>query len=99
MANQLKMAIVQAILQLHALGWSQRRVATELQIDRETVARYLKLSQNGAKPAPGAPGSPGSADPNPATFSGPPGSEPGGLPLADLAACVSAHHRQSWRGG
>ena len=83
MANQLKMAIVQAILQLHALGWSQRRVATELQIDRETVARYLKLYQNGAKPAPGAPEPPGSADPNPATFSGPPGSEPGGLPLAE----------------
>jgi transposase len=55
MANQLKMAIVQAILQLHALGWSQRRIATELQIDRETVARYLKLYQNGAKPATAPP--------------------------------------------
>lgn len=80
MANQLKMAIVQAILQLHALGWSQRRMATELQIDRETVARYLKLYQNGANPATAPPGS---ADPNPATFPGPPGSEPGGLPLAE----------------
>ncbi|MGI8979564.1 MAG: hypothetical protein ACR2FY_10085 [Pirellulaceae bacterium] len=56
MANQLKMAIVQAILQLHALGWSQLRMATELQIDRETVARYLKLYQNGAKPATAPPG-------------------------------------------
>jgi len=49
------MAIVQAILQLHALGWSQRRMASELQIDRETVARYLKLYQNEAKPASAPP--------------------------------------------
>lgn len=69
MANQLKMAIVQAILQLHALGWSQRRMATELQIDRETVARYLKLYQNGAKPAPGAPGPPRVGGPKPSHFS------------------------------
>ena len=86
MANQLKMAIVQAVLQLHALGWSQRRVASELQIDRQTVARYLKLYQNGANPATAPPGSP---DPNPATFPGLPGSGSGGLPLGDALILAS----------
>jgi transposase len=42
MANALKMAIVQSIQQLHAAGWSQRRIARELEIDRGTVARYLR---------------------------------------------------------
>ena len=39
MANQLKMAVVHAILTLARLGWSRRRIARELGIDRETVAR------------------------------------------------------------
>lgn len=39
MANQLKMAIIQSIQQLHSLGWSQRRIAGELHVDRETVSR------------------------------------------------------------
>lgn len=42
MANALKMAIVQSIQQLHAAGWSQRRIARELEIDRGTVARHLR---------------------------------------------------------
>jgi transposase len=42
MANQLKMAQVQAIIELHRRGWSQRRIAQELGIDRETVARYVR---------------------------------------------------------
>jgi len=42
MANALKMAIVQSIQQLHAAGWSQRRIARELGIDRGTVARHLR---------------------------------------------------------
>jgi hypothetical protein len=41
MANQLKMAMVHAILTLTRLGWSQRRIAQELEVDRETVARYV----------------------------------------------------------
>ncbi len=41
MANRLKMAIHDAILQLHALHWSQRRIARELGVDRATVARHL----------------------------------------------------------
>src|SRR6185437_8213290 len=40
MANRLKMAIIQAILHLHSLRWSRRRIADELGIDRDTVRRY-----------------------------------------------------------
>ena len=45
MANRLKMARIQSILSLHAQGWSRRRIARELGIDRETVSRYLQLDQ------------------------------------------------------
>ena len=48
MANDLKVAKVLSIQALHAQGWSQRRIARELGIDRETVARHL---QRGSKPA------------------------------------------------
>jgi transposase len=41
MANVLKMAMIQSILHLHSLRWSQRRIARELGIDRGTVGRYL----------------------------------------------------------
>jgi len=43
MANQLKMAMVQAIIALLEQGWSQRRIARELGIHRETVTRYDRL--------------------------------------------------------
>src|SRR4051794_35939025 len=45
MANQLKMATVQFILELHAQGWSGRRIARELGVDRETVSRYVAQSK------------------------------------------------------
>ena len=51
MANQLKMATVNSILTLKQLGWSQRRIAEELGIDRETVARYVHSPPTEAKPA------------------------------------------------
>ena len=44
MSNQLKMAQVQSIVALHVRGWSQRRIARERGVDRETVARYVGLS-------------------------------------------------------
>lgn len=53
MSNRLKMANIQAVLQLHAQGWSFRRIAKELHIDRDTVSRYVRLSK--AKPAIEAP--------------------------------------------
>jgi IS30 family transposase len=45
-ANQLKMATVQSILSLHAQGWSQRRIAAAVGVDRETVSRYVRLAAN-----------------------------------------------------
>jgi len=42
MANQLKVAKVLSIKTLHAQGWSQRRIARELGINGETVARHLQ---------------------------------------------------------
>jgi transposase len=51
MANQLKMAVVNAILTLTQVGWSQRRIAQVLGIDRETVARYVHAPPPEAKPA------------------------------------------------
>jgi hypothetical protein len=51
MANQLKMAILESILHLHALGWSQRQIAREEGIDRGTVRKHLIRCQNAAKAA------------------------------------------------
>ena len=47
----IKVATIDIILSLHRRGWSQRRIATELDINRETVARYLKRAQSASKPA------------------------------------------------
>jgi transposase len=44
MANRLKMAIAQSILTLHERGWSARRIARELGVDRETVSQYVRRS-------------------------------------------------------
>ena len=59
MANQLKVAKVLSINALHAQGWSQRRIARELGVNRETVARHLKEA---SKPAKAPTGSEGSAN-------------------------------------
>ena len=44
MANQLKMAFIDTLLHLHAQGWSRRRIARELGIDRSAVARHLRAA-------------------------------------------------------
>jgi len=52
MANQLKMAEVQAILALARGGWSNRHIARQLGVHRETVGRHLRLSTpSDSKPA------------------------------------------------
>jgi len=51
MSNLLKMAVSESIRTLHRRGWSQRRIADELGINRETVARYLRLAKLASKPA------------------------------------------------
>src|SRR6202035_1793213 len=52
MANQLKMAEVQAIAALARNGWSDRRIARQLGVHRETVGRHRRLLEAGdSKPA------------------------------------------------
>ena len=61
MANDLKMDKVSSILTLHKAGWSDRQIARELGIHRETVGRHLRLaaalgnSPAGSKPATNPP--------------------------------------------
>ena len=67
MANQLKMTTLQALLALYQQGWSQRRIALELGINRETVGRHLKLWRAlTAKPANARIGSEAENVPKPA---------------------------------
>ena len=80
--NQLKVNEQQAIVTLAARGWSRRRIARELGIDRGTVRKYLEpakpaISTAGSdvgadsKPAISTAGSTGLAEPKPAIL--PPG--------------------------
>ncbi len=57
MSNLLKVAMIDLILSLHRRRWSQRRIARELEISRETVARYVKRARAAPKPANAPPGS------------------------------------------
>ena len=51
MSNLLQVAVIDTILSLHQRGWSQRRIARELGVHRETVARYLRQLLPAPKPA------------------------------------------------
>ena len=51
MSNLLKVAMIETIQSLRQRGWSKRRIARELGIDRETVARHLRQPPAPAKPA------------------------------------------------
>src|SRR5437660_8167594 len=53
--HQLKMDIQQAIGTLSRGGWSQRRIARELGIDREPVARSRRLAREAETPNPAIP--------------------------------------------
>jgi transposase len=73
--NQLKMDIQKTISTLSGSGWSQRRIARELGLDRETVARYRRLARQREEPKPAIPpaGSGPAEEPVPALV--PPGPE------------------------
>lgn len=62
--NQLSVSLQHSILTLAGHGWSQRRIARELDLNRETVGKYLRLA--GSKPAILTPGSEGAPDSKPA---------------------------------
>jgi len=42
MSNVLKVSLHETICTLHGRGWSRRRIARELGIDRETVGRRVR---------------------------------------------------------
>jgi transposase len=46
MANQLSVAEAHSILTLYERGWSCRRIARELGVDRETVGKYVKQARS-----------------------------------------------------
>jgi len=81
MANILRMAKIHAIIGLLEKEWSYRRIARELGVDRETVARYDRIRRHQeSNPANPTAGSNPHDNPNPAIS--PPGSE--GALLSDL---------------
>jgi transposase len=65
MSNLLEVSLQATIYSLHDRGWSRRRIARELGIDRETVGRYLLLARL-AKPAISTPGVEGDSESKPA---------------------------------
>ena len=80
MANQLKMGLVNSIQTLLTRGWSQRRIARELGVNRETVGRYAKSGRDDEVFVEAAADS---ADPKPAKApTGSSGDEPGETPCA-----------------
>src|SRR5258708_31915894 len=86
--NQLKMDIQKTINTLSSGGWSQRRIARELGIDRETVARYRRLARlaEESKPAIVPAGSEVAGGPTPAIVPpGPAVTAPPSLPAAEPA--------------
>ena len=88
--NELNMSLQHSILALAAHGWSRRRIARELDINRETVGRYLQLARS--KPAISIPGSESADSPNPAISTpGSAGRQSVCLPWApQIEAAVSA---------
>ena len=60
MSNHLSMSNQQAIIGLIERGWSQHRIARELELDRKTVRRHVRLNQAAKSPIPTT----GSAEPN-----------------------------------
>ena len=90
MANRLKMAKVNAIVQLRERGWPFRRIARELGVHRDTVSRVVREATAAADPAKAPLGSEGSAAPNPAKVThgaeGELPSNPAKVPLGDPAS-------------
>lgn len=64
--NQLKVSQQESIITLWKRGWSARRIARELGLDRDTVRKYVRAAE--AKPATPSPGSVAVSEPKPATL-------------------------------
>ncbi|MDD5557820.1 MAG: IS21 family transposase [bacterium] len=51
MANRIKVALTHSIITRYNRGWSKRRIARELGLDRETISRYIRLElEQASKP-------------------------------------------------
>lgn len=61
MANLLSMAKIDAILTLRQRKWSIRRIAKELGLHRDTIARHVQLHEQSIQPAQAADPDPGHA--------------------------------------
>ena len=94
MSNVLKVSLQTTIHSLADRGWSQRRIARELGINRETVGRYLRLADS-AKPAISTPGSEDGTESKPAILT--PGLEgkPEAKPAISTAGKNSGRKSQS----
>jgi transposase len=85
--NELNVNLQHSILTLAGNGWSNRRIARELDINRETVGKYLLLAR--PKPAISTPGSEPDPNSNPAipiSGSGPPSDSKPAISTAGSAA-------------
>ena len=95
MSNHLKLAMIDLILSLRRKGWSQRRIARELDLNRETVARYLRQARGDPKPAIAPPG-PDHRDAAPKPAIAPPGSSSlDTVPNPDVPLLGSTHDGSS----
>ena len=57
MGNHIKVAVMNSIITLYERGWPQRKIARELDLDRETIRRHIRLNRLvGSKPAIPTPG-------------------------------------------
>ncbi|HEX3655388.1 MAG TPA: IS21 family transposase [Pirellulales bacterium] len=95
MANLLNVAMIESIQALFAQGWTRRRIARELGVDRATVRKYVEHGSCGAKPA-NAPT--GYGESKPATLAGFPAADakPANAPIgapADSAGSKPANVR------
>ena len=52
--NRLEVSLQQTIIALTVSGWSQRRIARELRVDRSTVKRYAEAAKPARNPTAGA---------------------------------------------
>ena len=82
MTNQIKMAVSDSILMLVAQGWSQRRIARELGLNRETVSRYVRLGAAVCVPLLAPAGAEGALAPTEL----PPAPNPANLPTGTAGA-------------
>jgi transposase len=95
--NQLNVSLQHSITTLAAQGWSRRRIARELDVNRETVGKYLRMADS--KPAISTSGSAPVAEAKPAILT--PGSEADPTAKPAISTLGSTAGRQSlcqpWR--